>query len=111
MGHRHEALRGQDPRLTSAAGPAKLTIAGRDKTKLVDGLARQVKLVRTAIAAIAPGLPVQGALCFVDADLPLLSTPTINAYPLPQPTALAKQLNAKRPKTKTRVLQQQEPYV
>ncbi len=78
---------------TPLFGSAKLTIAGRDKTKLIDGLAKQVALVATAMGTIIPDVPIHGALCFVDADLPMLGTLTINDYPLLHPKALAKRLN------------------
>jgi hypothetical protein len=75
-------------------GDAKLTIAGRDKTKLVAGVAVQVATVEATIAEIAPGVAVRGALCFVDADLPMLGTITFNGYPLLYPKPLAKRINA-----------------
>lgn len=50
----------------------KLTINGRDKSKLIDGLAQQVALVKDVMAEVAPGVPVRGALCFVDSELPAL---------------------------------------
>ncbi|QYJ05400.1 NERD domain-containing protein [Nocardioides panacisoli] len=46
----------------------KLMVAGRDRTKLVDGVIKQVEVVRSVV----PDVPVQGALCFIDADWPLL---------------------------------------
>jgi hypothetical protein len=74
-------------------GKPKLTVAGRDKTKLVDGLAKQVALVQAVMPALAPGVPVRGALCFVDADLPLVGDLSFNGYPLLYPKRLAKRLN------------------
>lgn len=75
----------------------KLTIGGRDRTKLVDGLSAQVAVVEEVMAAVRPGTPVHGALCFVDTDLPLLGTPSFNGYPLLHPRRLAKRLNAEGP--------------
>lgn len=46
----------------------KLIVGRRDQTKLVEGVLRQVERV----SAIAASVPVHGALCFVDADWPLL---------------------------------------
>lgn len=46
----------------------KLVIGGRDKSNLVDGVLRQVELV----SAASPAAPVVGALCFVEADWPLV---------------------------------------
>jgi hypothetical protein len=84
-------------------GKAKLTIAGRDKTKLVEGLAKQVALIETVMAELAPGVPVRGALCFVDADLPLVGNLSFNGYPLLYPRRLAKRINADGPLAAERV--------
>jgi hypothetical protein len=46
----------------------KLMVAGRDKSKLVEGVEWQVERVIDAVA----GVPVVGALCFVEADWPLI---------------------------------------
>src|SRR5699024_9308893 len=46
----------------------KLMVGRRDCTKLVDGALKQVALVRQALE----GVPVTGALCFVEADWPLI---------------------------------------
>jgi len=84
-------------------GSAKLTIAGRDKTKLVEGLAQQVALVAAAMAAVAPGVPVHGALCFVDAGLPLIGKLSFKGFPLLYPGRLAKRINAGGPLAEGRV--------
>lgn len=47
-----------------------LVVGGRNCTKLVEGVLRQVDLVRTAVDD--PAVPVTGALCFVAADWPLI---------------------------------------
>jgi hypothetical protein len=67
----------------------KLLVGGRDCTKAVDGVIRQVELVRK----VAGDVPVTGALCFVDADWPLLggSFTTRNVHVL-WPRRLAKAL-------------------
>lgn len=46
----------------------KLTVAGRDRTNLVDGVLKQVDRVSQAV----PGAPVTGVLCFLEADWPLI---------------------------------------
>ena len=46
----------------------KVVVGRRDCTKLVDGLLKQVDLVRDVVGEV----PVVGALCFVDADWPLI---------------------------------------
>lgn len=48
-----------------------LYVGGRDRTTLVNGMLKQVALVRTALAD-RPEVPVRGVLCFVDADWPLI---------------------------------------
>ncbi len=78
-------------------GAAKLTVAGRDRTKLIDGLAKQVALVEAAVRGIEPGVQVLGALCFVGAELPLLGKLTFNGYPLLYTKQLASRLNRAGP--------------
>lgn len=46
----------------------KVLVGRRDCTKLVDGVLKQVDLVRDVVG----DLPVAGALCFVEADWPLI---------------------------------------
>ncbi len=48
-----------------------LIVGGRDRTKLVEGMHKQVGLVRAALADESD-VPVCGVLCFVDADWPLI---------------------------------------
>lgn len=48
----------------------KLFVGG-DRTKLVDGVLRQVSLVSELLGQQVGAVPVTGALCFVDADWPL----------------------------------------
>ena len=71
-------------------GQAKLTIAGRDKSALADGLAKQVAAVEAATPGIGFDVRVYGALCFVDADLPILGRRTFRGYPLVYPRPLAR---------------------
>jgi hypothetical protein len=74
-------------------GKAKLMIGGRDKTVLVEGLARQVELVRNVMPELAVS-GVRGVLCFVKTELPLFGTLEFDGYPLLYPKGLAKRLNA-----------------
>lgn len=46
----------------------KVLVGRRDCTKLVDGVLKQVELVRDLVGEV----PVTGALCFVEADWPLI---------------------------------------
>jgi hypothetical protein len=88
----------------SLSRPAKLKIAGRDRTKLLVGLERQVAAVKAALTALADDVPVHGCLCFVapegllaDVGLPVIRTLRINGYPLYYPARLARRLNRPGP--------------
>jgi hypothetical protein len=92
--------RGKIQVLNPLFGAPKLKIAGRDRTKLVDGLNGQVVAVRAALHAVAPNAPVRGCLCFLapegfmaDSGLPVLRTLKIKGYPLYYPRGVAKRLN------------------
>jgi hypothetical protein len=51
----------------------KLLVGSRDCTRLVDGMHKQVALVRSALdAAALTDVPAQGVPCFVEADWPLI---------------------------------------
>ncbi|WP_435745040.1 nuclease-related domain-containing protein [Nocardioides sp. SYSU DS0663] len=47
----------------------KLIVGSRDQTKLVDGVLKQVELVRSVVGE---DLPVVGVLCFIESDWPLI---------------------------------------
>ena len=85
-------------------GSPQLRIAGRDRTKLIDGLERQVAAVTTALEDVAPEAPIHGCLCFVapeglfsEVELPLLRTLRIRGYPLYHVRLLAARLNSDGP--------------
>ena len=70
----------------------RLLVDKRDRTTLVDGVLRQVALVRHSLVA---DLPVTGALCFVDADWPLVGGSfVIRGVEVLWPKRLAKRLTA-----------------
>lgn len=75
----------------------RLFVAGRNRTKLVDGMDRQVECVRGAVAAIDPSVPVHGAFCFIDTDLPVFRKLSLRGYPLRWRKGMAKLLNADGP--------------
>jgi hypothetical protein len=82
-------------------GKPTLVIAGRDQTKLVTGLERQVDVVTSLLKAVAPAVPVLGCFCFVapeglftDVGLPVRRTLRINDLSLYYTRRIAKQLNA-----------------
>jgi hypothetical protein len=79
-------------------GKPRLTIAGRNRTKLVDGLDRQVDAVRRALAQHGlHELPVLGVLCFTKADLPLLGAGKIRGHRLHYCRGTARELNRSGP--------------
>jgi len=47
----------------------KLLVGARDQTKLVDGVLKQIDVVR---AIVGDAIPVTGVLCFIEADWPLI---------------------------------------
>ena len=83
--------------------PPKLVIAGRDRTSLIDGLDRQVRAVREVAASLDSTAPVHGALCFIEADLPLLRTLTFGGYPLLWRKGMRKKLRAEGPLNEARI--------
>ena len=91
---------------TPLFGKPKLKIAGRDQTKLIEGLDRQVRVVKEALADLTLDAPVSGCLCFLapegllaDSGLPVVRTLKIYSYPLYYPRRLAKRLNQTGPLT------------
>ncbi len=72
----------------------KLYIGGRDKTSLLDRLAKQVHAVREVLQQVDAAVAVQGALCFVGTELPWFDE-SIQGVPLVGRRGLAKLL--KRP--------------
>lgn len=75
-------------------GKAKLTINGRDRSKLADGLDRQVAAIKEVLG---DEVPVKGAFCLVGAELPLFGTLKFRGYPLLGRKKMAKQINAPGP--------------
>ncbi len=52
----------------------KLVVGGRDRTKLVDGVVKQVGLVQDVVGA---EVEVRGVLCFLESDWPILGKPFV----------------------------------
>lgn len=48
----------------------QLFINNRDRTGLIETLAKQVSTIEAMLAGHYPGLPVRGALCFLETELP-----------------------------------------
>jgi hypothetical protein len=66
-----------------------LLVGGSDRTKLVDGIERQIEVVRAALGRRAD-VPVRGVLCFVDGDWPLLGTLEVRGVPVLPPRKAAR---------------------
>ena len=69
-----------------------LTIAGRDRTHLIDGIEKQVAAVRTGLGgSFADPIDIRGALCFADpGGLPLLRTQSVRSVVVDGPRRIAK---------------------
>jgi hypothetical protein len=76
-------------------GTPKLFVGSRDRTKLVDGLDRQVAAVRDALDALGHSeITIQGIFCLTRADKPLFGTTRFRGHMLLYRKTLAKRLNA-----------------
>jgi hypothetical protein len=76
----------------------RLVIADRDRTKLFDGLDRQVSVVRDTLAAHGHAdVPVHGVLCFTTADLPRFKTLEVRGRLLLTRRGLGKRLDGDGP--------------
>jgi hypothetical protein len=68
-----------------------LLIGGRDQTRLVEGLKRQVDLVRTALERAGKSADVRGVLCMADVDgLPMFGHPCVDGIAIDGPRRVAK---------------------
>ncbi len=68
-----------------------LRIAGRDQTKLIDGVERQIDAVRVTLASGGSQIDVRGALCFPDPDgLPIFGHLKVRAILIDGPKPIAK---------------------
>ena len=63
----------------------------------MDALARYCGAVAAVVSELRPAVPVHGAFCFVEGDLPLFGTRAINGYPLLHRRSFVKRLNRKGP--------------
>ena len=77
----------------------KLMVGGRHQTKLVEGVYKQVDVVRAVLAdAGVAEVPVRGVLCFVEANWPLIGGSfVIDGVSVIWPKKLAEQLVATGP--------------
>jgi hypothetical protein len=75
-------------------GAAKLLVKGSDRSRLVDGLDRQVAAVRQALDRLGHAdIAVVGVFCFTKADLPLVGRSEIRGHRLHYVPRLARKLN------------------
>lgn len=74
----------------------QLMIAGRDRSKLLDGCAKQVAALTVALSGhpLAESVQVSSVLCFIDADLPLFGTMEIRGVRLIGPKGTIKVITA-----------------
>lgn len=94
-----KAIRGKVRVKPATAGHgAKLQVNGRTRSKLVFGLARQVRAVREELDRHGhPDVPLTGVFCFTEADFPLFGRMQIDGYLLRHRRALAKELAGEGP--------------
>ncbi|MDQ0424552.1 nuclease-related domain-containing protein [Cellulomonas iranensis] len=83
----------------------KLLVGSRDCTRLVEGVQEQVGLVRSALdAASLTDVPAHGALCFIEADWPLIGGSFVIAdVAVVWPNKLAERLVAPGPMSEAEV--------
>ncbi len=82
----------------------RLYVGGRDRTKLVEGMRKQVEVVREALRAASEGLPIHPVICFVDADWSVFARPIkMGAVQVLWPRALGKLIRADGPLTSEQV--------
>jgi len=100
-----KCYRGKVEVINPLLGKPRLIIAGRNHTRLVDALAKQVRAVR---GVLADDVPVYGCFCFVNppgrlarSALPTLWTLRIADFRLYAPRRLARQLNQPGPLTRS----------
>ncbi|MDP3972555.1 MAG: nuclease-related domain-containing protein [Candidatus Nanopelagicales bacterium] len=70
-----------------------LFVGGRDCTKFVDGLTKQIDAVRIALTRTGINVEIHGVLCFIDAVLPMFKDLQIGALPIRGRKGTAKLLN------------------
>ena len=91
-------------------GSPELVIDGHARTKLVEGLRRQVDAVAEGLAVVEQDVPVGGCFCFLNPDgqaggsgLPLMRTLSIDGFPLYYPRRLSRRLSRPGPISKEQV--------
>jgi hypothetical protein len=87
---------GQRVEVKRRRGKPYLSVGGRDRTRLVEGMAKQVDAVRRALDHAGHGeVPVTPVLCFTHADWPpLVGPPTFRGVLVIWPRRLARMLRS-----------------
>ncbi len=92
-----KAIRGKVRISRPLLSKPRLLVRGRSRPKLLSGLDRQVDAVRRALASSGhAAVPVEGVLCFTEAELPLLGR-EIAGHRLLYCRGLARKLNRTGP--------------
>lgn len=87
-------------------GPDKLFVNGRDRTKLVTAMGRQVAVVHAALGDLGDDVPITAVLCFIDTEAGLFQKPfTIDGVRITWVRALAARLREPGPLTPEQVVE------
>lgn len=70
----------------------RLFVAGRDRTKLTNGVLGQVEVVRTVLGEEWAGVPVYGVLCFIGCDWTKQKPKFLNSVTVTWPKGLPEQV-------------------
>jgi hypothetical protein len=79
-----------------------LIVRGSDRSKLVDGVLRQLEVVRAGLDRHTD-VPLRGVLCFVDGDWPLFGSLEVRGIPVLSPRKAARLCSGEGPLTAERV--------
>jgi len=82
----------------------RLYVAGRDRSKLVEGVTEQAAVVRSILGAEFADVAVRGMLCFVDPDVGAFARPfEIDEVTITWPRAMQKQVGTAGPLDEPRI--------
>jgi hypothetical protein len=75
----------------------RLWVAGSDRTRIVEGVRRQIEVVRLGLATCSD-VPVSGAICWIEVDgLPWLAKLSLDGVPIDGPRRVARALRKAGP--------------
>ncbi len=75
----------------------RLFVAGRDQSKLADGVLLQIEALKGVLVDRWPEVPVRGVLCFVGASWTRSTPKNVNGVVVIWPMALAEHVSAVGP--------------